>query len=126
MRPYSNDLRKRVFIARSNGDKVDAVAKRFSVGVRFVYTLMERFRKTGSYEAKKNSGGAPRKLTEEDERKIQQAIKNRPDITLAEIKEQCNLQVSIPTIQRAVKRLEVTVKKKHCIPKNKTVQEFSR
>ena len=86
---------------------------------------MERFRKTGSYEAKKNSGGTPRKLSEKDEQRIQQAINDRPDITLAEIKEKFNLQVSIPTIHRAVGRIEATVKKKRCIPKNKTAPGFS-
>ena len=64
MRPYSNDLRKRVVAARINGEKAAAVVELFSVGVSFVYSLMERFRKTGSYEAKKNSGGAPRKFSE--------------------------------------------------------------
>lgn len=121
MRPYSNDLRA----ARINGEKVAAVAERFSVGVRFVYSLMERLRKTGSYEAKKNSGGAPRKLSENDEQRIQQAINDQPDITLAEIKEKCNLQVSLPTIHRAVERMKVTVKKKRCIHKSKTAPGFS-
>ena len=37
MRPYSNDLRKRVVAARINGEKVAVIAERFSVGVRFVY-----------------------------------------------------------------------------------------
>jgi len=80
---------------------------------------MDRFRKTGSYEAKKNSGGAPRKLSEDDELKIQQAINNRPDITLDEIKEECNLQVSLSTIHRAVKRMKVTVKKNAVSPRTK-------
>lgn len=119
MKPYSNDLRKRVIVARINGDKAAAVAERFAVGVRFVYSLMNRFRKTGSYEAKKNSGGAPRKLSEDDELKIQQAINNRPDITLDEIKEECNLQVSLSTIHRAVRRMKVTVKKNAVSPRTK-------
>lgn len=70
-----------------------------------------RFRCTGCYEALKHSGGAPRKLSEEDNEKIRQAIRARPDITLAEIQERCNLQVSVPTIHRAIKRMGLTRKK---------------
>ena len=55
MNAYSNDLRKRIIDAINNGDKVVDVAKRFSVGVRFVYSLLWRFLDTGSYEAKKRS-----------------------------------------------------------------------
>ena len=55
MNAYSNDLRKRIIAAINNGDKVVDVAKRFSVGVRFVYSLLWRFLDIGSYEAKKRS-----------------------------------------------------------------------
>ena len=55
MNSYSNDLRKRIIAAINNGDKVVDVAKRFSVGVRFVYSLLRLFLDNSSYEAKKRS-----------------------------------------------------------------------
>ena len=58
MKAYSNDLRKRIVDARANGDTAAEVAERFSVGIRFIFSLMKRVRDTGSYEAKKNSGGS--------------------------------------------------------------------
>ena len=87
-------------------------------------SLMERFRKTGSYEVKKNSGGAPRRLSEKDEHRIHQAINDRTGITLAEIKEKCNLQVILSTIHRTVVRIKVTIKKR-CILRSKTAPGFS-
>ena len=111
MKAYSNDLRKRIIAARNNGDKVNDIAERFSVSVRFIYSLLRLFRMTGSYEAKKNSGGAPRKISSEDEEKIRQFIEEKPDLTLEEIKEQGNLEVSVSTIHRAIKRMKITLKK---------------
>lgn len=111
MKAYSNDLRKRIIAARNNGDKINDIAERFSVSVRFIYSLLRLFRMTGSYEAKKNSGGAPRKISSEDEEKIRQFIEEKPDLTLEEIKEQGNLEVSVSTIHRAIKRMKITLKK---------------
>ena len=78
---------------------------------RFVYSLLRRFLDTGSYEAKKRSGGAPGKITPDDEIKIHQIIAKNPDATLDEIKEQAELQVSLATIHRAIKRMKITFKK---------------
>lgn len=111
MNAYSNDLRKRIIDAINNGDKVVDVTKRFSVGVRFVYSLLRRFLDTGSYEAKKRSGGAPRKISPYDEIKIQQIIEKNPNATLEEIKEEAELKVSLATIHRAIKRMNITFKK---------------
>ncbi len=63
MKAYSNDLRKRIIAARTNDDKVTDIAERFYVSVMFIYSLLRLFRMTGSYEANKNSGGAPRKIS---------------------------------------------------------------
>ena len=119
MNAYSNDLRKRIIDAINGGDKVVNVAERFSVGVRFVYSLLRRFLDTGSYQAKKRSGGAPRKISPDDELKIQQIIEKNPDATLEEIKEQAELKVSLATIHRAIKRMSITFKKKLFILKSK-------
>ena len=116
-----------LIVARNNGDKGDKVndiAERFSVSVRFIYSLLRLFRMTGSYEAKKNSGGAPRKISSEDEEKIRQFIEEKSDLTLEEIKEQGNLEVSVSTIHRAIKRMKITLKKKRFILKNKTHREY--
>lgn len=111
MKAYSNDIRERVIKALQEGEKVKEISERLTVSTRFIYSLSMRFRCTGCYEALKHSGGAPRKLSEEDNEKIRQAIRARPDITLAEIQERCNLQVSVPTIHRAIKRMGLTRKK---------------
>ena len=119
MKAYSKDLRKRIIDARTNGDKVADIAERFSVSVRFVYSLLQLFRDTGNYEAKKNSGGAPRKISPDDELKIRQIIDEKPDLTLEEIKEQASLKVSVPTIHRALKRMNITLKKNDLSPRTK-------
>ena len=125
MNAYSNDLRKRVIDAIENGEKVVDVAERFSVGIRFVYSLLRRFLDTGSYEAKKRSGGAPRKISPEARCKMRQIIEEKPDATLEEIREQANLKVSISTIYREIKRMNITLKKKRFIPRSKTHQGYS-
>ena len=119
MKAYSNDLRKRIIDARTSGDKVTDIAERFSVSVRFVYSLLQLFRNTGNYEAKKNAGGAPRKILPEDEVKIREMVEEKPDLTLEEIKEKAALQVSVPTIHRVLKRMNITLKKNNLSTRTK-------
>lgn len=77
----------------------------------FVYSLLQRFRYTGSYEAKKKLGGAQLKITPDDEVKIWAIIEDKPDLALEKIKQSAHLQVSTPTIFRAIKRMNIIYKK---------------
>ncbi len=82
-RPLSNDLRKRIVGAVEGGMSCNAAAKVYDVAVSAVVKLMQRWRETGSYEAKAMGGYRGHKLSEHTEL-VQQFVKAKPDITLAE------------------------------------------
>ena len=56
VRPYSNDLRKRVVAAVSKGESCRAVALQFGVAVSSVVKWSQRYRSTGSFEPGKMGG----------------------------------------------------------------------
>jgi transposase len=113
MRAYSKDLRERIIKALEIGEKIKTVATRFSVSLYWVYALLRRYRKTGSYEALPNRGGAPSKLREADLQRLSELVHAHPDATLQELKDMGGFSVSLPTICRALNDKLKLVRKKN-------------
>jgi transposase len=61
---------------------------------------------------------------------VQQLVDQQPDATLSELCERLakhnGIQVSVPTMHRAVQRLELSTKKKHFMPVSKTAHELNK
>lgn len=118
MKPYSNDLRRRIIDAiQENEETQSEIAERFSVGVKFIEKLWKRFRETGSYEALPHGGGRKRLLAD-DEELIRDKVAAEPDITLAELaeyvgRETGNEAVSAPVMCVELQRLNLPRKKSH-------------
>lgn len=117
MKPYSNDLRRRILEAIQENKETQAdIAERFSVSDSFVEKLWHRFRTTGSYEALPHAGGQTRFL-KDDERLIRQEVEKQPDITLAELTAKVaqlsgKAAVSLMTMSDELRRLNLPRKKR--------------
>lgn len=111
MRPFSADLRLRVYDARQEGESTAEVAERFGVSTAFVRRLLQRFRQTGSLAPRPHAGGPARKLAAHDD-DLRRAATDRPDATPAEHRDRLHLPASRVTVWRALRRLGLTRKKK--------------
>jgi len=111
MKAYSNDLRERVIRANERGEAPSSIAKRLEVGFGWVYSILRRYRTTGSYEALPLNAGMKPKLSESDLEHLRQTVKEHPDATLEELKDLTGFSVSIATIWRALKKLNLSFKK---------------
>ncbi len=116
MRPYSNDLRKKIVDAYTNGKgSMRALAARFSVSSDFVWRLIKRYRQTGRVDPKPHGGGQPRKLSRSDEQILKQLVEAHADATLSELnqllKAKTGVEVSDATIGLSLRRGGITRKK---------------
>ena len=119
MKAFSNDLRVRVINAKAAGHSVKDIASHLQVSQRWIYTILKRYKETGSYKALPIPG-AKRKLSEEDVTRLLELIKQYPDATLSELKDKGNFHVSIPTLYRTLIRAGITYKKRPLERANKT------
>ncbi|MDJ0723920.1 MAG: transposase [Prochloraceae cyanobacterium] len=115
MKPYSLDLRQRIIDAYSNEEgTVLEIAQRFKVSTSSVRRLIKRYLSTGSIAPKPYTGGNKPKLQAEHLEILANLISEDNDATnfeLAErIYEKTELQVSIWTIGRGLKKLNITKK----------------
>lgn len=110
MRAYSCDLRERVLADFDGGMGNEAVARKYRVSSRWVYKLRRQRDETGRIEPRRGRTGPTRVLAGQDER-LAELVRQRPDATLSELREELGLPMSVVTVWRALKRLGLTLKK---------------
>lgn len=86
MQSYSQDLRDRVLRALERGDRPTHIAERFEVSREWVYDVKNRFEKEG-LRHRLPVGGYRVSRVADKESLIRGWIKDRADLTLAEISE---------------------------------------
>ena len=121
MRAYSLDLRQRILDACRSGHLSQAqVAARFSVSLRFVEKLLQRFRTSGSITPRAHAGGRQRCIAPEEEPVLIALLEADNDATDADIRARFTAAtgkaVSTRTVNRMWRRLGVTRKKRRSAP----------
>lgn len=121
MDAYSADLRKRVLEDCDAGLRTREVATKYRVSESWVRRLKQRRRETGEI-APRRSGTkqGPTWLAYAD--KLRQLVDEQPDATLGELRERLGQNVSVQTLSRALRALQLTFKKKSSALPSKTGQ----
>jgi transposase len=112
---YSADLRVRVIQVVESGAAARAAARQFVIGDSTAIRWVNRWRETGSFEAKSNKGQSRSPLKKHEEWLLG-LVRQEPDLTLEEI--QCRLvdergqKAGIGSIWRFFNRHSISFKKK--------------
>lgn len=112
MRPYSLDLRVRVFADYDAGLTFAELGRKYSVSAEWVRQIVRRREQTGEIAARPP---IPRRapFRQTHEAVLRQAIAEAPDLTLAALRERLQVDVSLATLHNALVALKLTLKKKH-------------
>ena len=112
MKPISMDLRKRIVEAYDAGEGTrQEIADRFKVSLHMVKKLLAQRRKLGSLEPQIHRCGRKAKFDESDLQWLQETVKQRPDITLDELRKAFKKPCGITTIFRALRKIQASYKK---------------
>jgi transposase len=131
MKPYSNDLRRRLVAAyETNTYSQSKVAELFGVSLATVKNLLRRHRETGSPDALPHAGGKQPSLDDKARGFVQDLLKQDNDLSLEELCQRVarayRKRVSRPTMCRVVQALGLPRKKSRSMPQNVTLPESSR
>jgi transposase len=116
---YSDDLRRKVLERHQVGEEtLEDLAERFGVSLGWVKKISAAFTRTGQMGRPAPAGvGRPRKATAAIDRFVGAAIKDQPDLTLAELQlrlfQQQQLEISIGALWNLLRRLNLRLKKNH-------------
>lgn len=113
--PLSTDLRERLIAAVEDGQSRRAAAKRFGVAASTAIKWVKRWRQEGHVRPRPMGGDRHSHRMEAHAAEILGLVRERPDITLAEIaahlKEAHGLRVAHSTVWRLLDRHGMTFKK---------------
>lgn len=117
MRPYSLDFRKKIIeVYETEAISQQGLAKRFDVAKSFIQKLLKQYRETGSLAPKQRTQQTPTKLNDEQLAVLRRLVEEHNDATLEELVQyletETSVRVSRSTIDRMLKKLDITVKKR--------------
>ena len=129
MKAYSLDLRQKIVDIYLEG-KVSQrqLAKQFRVALSFVEKLLKQHRETKSLAPKVRHHQTPTKLNQEELNVLSLIVAENTDATLNELRILLEKQTGVligRSIDRMLRLLNITRKKKHCTQMKKRLKEFN-
>lgn len=113
MEAISMDLRELVIADCDAGMKTGKVAEKYKVSTAWVRRLKQRQRETGSIEPLPWNGGRRCKLTEKQQERLRNLVKNNPGATIDELHKRMRVKCCRSTIHESMRRLGLSYKKSH-------------
>lgn len=111
------EVRKKIVEARKKGLKIAEICRAYHVGKSAVFSLLKQERETGDITPKTHLRGRKPGMDAAEILKLKEVIDGRPDITLAEIKEEMGLSISLVAIHNTIhKKLNYQYKKRQYTP----------
>jgi transposase len=112
MKTYSMDLKERVVAACDRGEGThEEIARRFCVGIAWVYRLLRRRRQTGAIAPKPYGGGQKPAFDAAAAERPRQAVADCLDATLEELRAATGVACSTAAVHRALEKLDLPRKK---------------
>jgi transposase len=119
--PLSLDVRERMLKAYDEGlGTQEEVARVFGVTRKCLSALLRRRRQTGSVAPSPHGGGQAAVYVGARLAELQRLVRQQPDATLEELREQTGADCSVVTVHNTLKRLGLRFKKKRSTPVSKT------
>jgi transposase len=98
------------------------IATRFFVCLAWVYRLLQRRCQTGSIAPKPHGGGQKPAFDADAAGRLRQAVADRPDATLVELRQATGVACGLAAVHRAVGRLGLPRKKSRSEPPSRTAR----
>ena len=121
MRAVSNEIRMKIIKHKNNGETEENIAKWLMISKSSVTKIWGKFRKTGNILPEPRLGRKP-KVSEEEMEQVIEKQKEKPDMTLDELIEELELDITKSGLSKKLKKKKMTFKKKQHIQKDENVK----
>ena len=121
MATLSLDLRERILAAYDAGEgSREEVAHRFRVSLGMVKKLLQQRRRTGSIAPRHRYSGRKPLIVATHRRQLRALLRQKPDLTLEELRAALALKCTLPAIHYALKKIGLTYKKRRSVPASRS------
>jgi transposase len=115
--PYSDDLRSRVLSAYARGMETKEVAESLDVSPAWARRVKQRHRETGELTHRPLGGKRFEKI---DRGRLVELIRQQPDMTLAELRDELGVSCALSAVCTALKKLGLSFKKRPSTRRSRT------
>lgn len=127
MATLSLDLRERIVNSYDNGEGTrDQIARRFRVSLGMVKKLLQQRRHTGCIKPRHHLAGRKKLIVAQHRIAIRQHLKGKPDMTLAELRDELGLSCTLPAIHYVLVDMGLTYKKRRSVQPSRTGRTSAR
>lgn len=116
--PLSKEMREKIIYHKENGEKEEDIANWLLINKSTVTKIWRLYREENTFENKVYKRGRKPAFCSKKMEQIAAKIKEQPDITLEELVEYFNLNISISALSRKLKKAGLTFKKRHFFQKS--------
>jgi transposase len=120
MEPYPRQLRKRIIELYEQGQSTKHIAQWFGICRSGVRRVRQHFRERGTLEPLARDPGREQGLSDAEQRRLAEQVKAKPDATLAELRASLGVAVALSTMDRALRRLGLSRKKRRGMPRSRS------
>jgi transposase len=117
--PYSDDLRSRVLSAYARGMETKEIAESLDVSPAWARRVKQRHRETGELTHRPLGGKRFEKI---DRGRLVELIRQQPDMTLAELRDQLGVSCALSAVCTALKKLGLSFKKRPSTRRSRTAR----
>ena len=127
MKALSLDLRERILATydKENATR-EQVAKRFQVSLGMVKKLIQQRRHTGEIGSRRYLCGRKPRILQNHRNQMRDLVNQKPDITLAELREAVGLDCTLPAIHYVLEAMGLSYKKRRSMPASRSAQTWPK
>ena len=127
MKTLSLDIRKRILACYDTRKHTrDEIAKRFCVSLGMVKKLLQQRKASGEIGDLYHRAGRKPIITQAHRQRMAAAIRERPDVTLAELRDRLGLRCTVVAIHYALDAMGMTYKKRRSGPASRNVRTSAK
>ena len=116
--PLSKEMRELIVYHKKNGANNTEISKWLQITTKSVQRIWKVYKEENTTVPKLHNKGRKPAFCEKKMEKIRAKIAEQPDITLDELVEEFNLNISISALSRKLTKLDLTFKKRRCFQRN--------
>ena len=111
--PLTQEIRKKIIYHKQNGEKNIEIAKWLKINEKSIRRIWKGYIEENTIAPKPHNKGRKPAFCDRKVEQIVAKIKEQPDITLEELVEHFELNISISALSRKLRKLDLTFKKRH-------------
>jgi transposase len=120
--PLPKEVREKIIIHKQNGEKESDIAKWLLINKSTVTKIWRQYREENTIENKAHQRGRKPAFSSEKLEEITSKIREQPDITLEELVDHFELDISVSALSRKLSKLNLTFKKRRYSQKNNSAR----